>query len=188
MGPLSGAALQQKQSFLEGQLGAQIASEALTLVDDPLLPRGQDSRLFDDEGIAARRMMVVEKGILKTYYIDSYYGRKLGAEPTTGSPSNLVVAPGARTRDQIVAGVANGIFVTGFIGGNSNATTGDFSFGISGLRVENGKLTTPVFEMNISGSLKTLWRGLVEVGNDPYVVGSGRVPTLYFKGVQFSGG
>ena len=187
VGPLSGAALQQKQSFLEGQLGKRIASEALTLIDDPFLPRGQDSRLFDDEGISARRMTVVEKGILRTYYIDSYYGRKLGAEPSTGSPSNLVVAPGTRTRDQIVAGVAKGIFVTGFIGGNSNGTTGDFSFGISGLLVENGKLTTPVFEMNISGNLKTLWGGLAEVGNDPYVVGSGRAPTLHFKGVQFSG-
>ena len=187
VGPLSGAALQQKQSYLEGQLGKKIGSELLTLIDDPFIPRGLGSRLFDGEGITSRRMPIVEKGVLKAYYIDSYYGRKLTMEPTTGSPSNLVLEGGAKSRDEIIRGVSRGIFVTGFIGGNSNPTTGDFSMGISGMLIENGRMARPVFEMNISGSLKTLWGSLTEVGNDPYVFSSWRVPTLRFSDVQFSG-
>jgi PmbA protein len=154
IGPLSGAALQQKRSFLEGKLGQKVASEQMTLIDDPFILRGQGSLLFDLEGLAARRRTVIEKGILKTYFIDNYYGRKLGIEPTTGGPSNLVFDCGRKSCEDIIKGVTRGIFVTGFIGGNSNDTTGDFSFGISGLFIENGALVKPVYEMNISGNMK----------------------------------
>jgi PmbA protein len=187
IGPMSGSALQQKQSYLEGRLGQKIASELLTLIDDPFLLRGQGSRLFDGEGISARRMPVIEKGILKTYYIDSYYGRKLGAEPTTGDTSNLIFEYGPKSGEEIISGVSRGIFVTGFIGGNSNGTTGDFSFGISGMFIENGKRVKPVYEMNISGNMKELWSNLIEVGNDPNIYSGWRMPTLRFKEVQFSG-
>lgn len=186
-GPLSGAALQQKRSFLEGKLGQKVASERLTLIDDPFVVRGQGSRLFDSEGIAAKRRPIIEKGILKAYFIDNYYGRKLGQEPTTGSESNLVFEYGPKSCEEIIKGVARGIFVTGFIGGNSNDTTGDFSYGISGLLIENGVLGKPVYEMNISGNMKEFWNGLVEIGNDPNVHSSWRTPTLRFRDVQFSG-
>ena len=187
IGPMNGSALQQKLSFLEGKLGQKIASEKLTLIDDPFLLRGQGSRLFDGEGLAARRMPLIDKGVLKTYYIDTYYGRKLGMEPTSGSDSNLVFEYGAKSCEGILTGVSRGIFVTGFIGGNSNGTTGDFSFGISGLFIENGKPVKPVYEMNISGNLMTLWENLVDVGNDPDMYSGWRTPTLHFKEVQFSG-
>jgi len=187
IGPLSGAALQQKRSFLEGQLGQKVASERLTLVDDPFVLRGQGSRLFDSEGLTARRRVVIEKGILKTYFIDNYYGRKLGKEPTTGDVSNLVFEYGRKSCEDIIKGVARGIFVTGFIGGNSNDTTGDFSYGISGLFIENGILGKPVYEMNISGNMKDFWNRLVEIGNDPNMHSAWRTPTLRFQNVQFSG-
>jgi PmbA protein len=187
IGPMSGFAIQQKQSYLEGKLGQKVASELLTLLDDPFLLRGQGSRLFDGDGIAARRMPVIEKGILKTYYIDNYYGRKLGMEPTTGGTSNLVFEYGTKSMEEIIRGVTKGIFVTGFIGGNSNGTTGDFSYGISGMLIENGVMTRPVYEMNISGNMKDLWNSLVEVGNDPDPYNNWRMPTLRFKDVEFSG-
>lgn len=187
IGPMSGSALQQKQSYLEGKLGQKIASETLTLIDDPFIVRGQGSQLFDGEGLAAKRRPVIEKGVLKTYYIDSYYGRKLGMEPTTGDPSNLVFEYGAKSKEEIIRGVSRGIFVTGFIGGNSNGTTGDFSFGISGMFIENGKMVKPVYEMNISGNMKDFWSQLIEIGNDPHVYSGWRTPTLHFKDVQFSG-
>lgn len=187
IGPLSGSALQQKQSFLEGKLGQKVASERLTLIDDPFILRGLGSRLFDGEGLAARRRMVIEKGILKTYFIDNYYGRKLGIEPTTGGTSNLVFEHGGKSCDEIIKGVPRGIFVTGFIGGNSNGTTGDFSFGISGMFIENGSLVKPVYEMNVSGNMKEFWNELIEIGNDPDVYSAWRTPTLRFGNVQFSG-
>lgn len=187
IGPMSGSALQQKQSFLDGKLGQKITSELLTLIDDPFVQRGQGSRLYDGDGFAAKRMPVIENGILKTFYIDNYYGRKLGMEPTTGDSSNLVFEYGKISKDEIVKGVSRGIFVTGFIGGNSNSTTGDFSFGISGLFIVNGEMVKPVFEMNISGNMKDFWNRLVEVGNDPDLYSAWRTPTLHFKNVQFSG-
>jgi PmbA protein len=184
IGVLSGRALQQKRSFLDGMLGQVIAAPILTVVEDPFVPAGAGSRLFDGEGIAARKRTVVEKGVLRTYYIDSYYGRKLGLEPTTGGPSNLVFEAGSK---DVVKGVGKGILVSNFIGGNSNSTTGDFSFGIMGFLIENGQIGRPVNEMNVSGNYKQLWKQLAALGNDPYPYGSWRIPSLHFSDVQFSG-
>ncbi|MGC9969791.1 MAG: TldD/PmbA family protein [Bryobacteraceae bacterium] len=187
VGAMTGRALQQKSSFLDGMLGQAVASEKLTVSEDPFVPAGQGSRLFDAEGIAARKRAVIDQGVLKTYYIDSYYGRKLGVEPTTGRPSNLVFDLGDKDLAAMVQGISKGILVSNFIGGNSNGTTGDFSFGIMGFYIENGALRQPVNEMNISGNLKDLWKQLAATGNDPFPYGGWRIPTLHFTGIQFSG-
>ena len=186
-GPLSARSLQQKQSFLEGQIGKPIASKVLTVTDDPLIPKGFGSRLYDSEGIAAKKMTVIEAGVLKTYYIDDYYGRKLGMAPTTGGASNLIFALGKKSMNELIADVSDGVFITGFLGGNSNGTTGDYSFGIQGFRIEKGKLTTPLAEMNISGNQKELWKQLVALGNDPYPYASTKTPTMVFDGVSVAG-
>ncbi len=187
LGPLSGGALQQKRSFLEGKLGETIASPLVTLVDDPLVPKGFGSRLFDGEGIAAKRMPVLEAGVLKTYFIDTYYGKKLQMAPTTAGPSNLVWTLGDKDQAALLAAMKDGILVTGFLGGNSNGLTGDFSLGVQGFRVRGGKLAEPVGEMNISGNHLDLWKRLAAVGNDPFPYSSMKTPTLVFEGVQFAG-
>jgi PmbA protein len=184
---LSGSALQQKRSFLEGKAGTAIGSPALDVSDDPLVVRGLASRLFDGEGIAARRLPLVEKGVLKNYYVDTYYGKKLKMPPTTGGRSNLQWALGTKSREALLADAGDAVLVTGFIGGNSNSTTGDFSFGVQGFRVRGGKIAEPVSEMNISGNHLELWKKLVAVGNDPYPYSSVYTPTLVFEGVQFAG-
>lgn len=185
--PMSGRALQQKSSFLEGMLGKKIASEKLTVIDDPFVEKGLGSRFFDGEGLAAKWRVVIEKGVLRHYFIDNYYGKKLGMEPTTAWPSNVLFEYGTHSLDEMIAGVNRGILVTGFIGGNSNSTTGDFSFGIVGLLIDGGKTVRPVNEMNISGNMKEFWNQLSELGNDPYPYSSMRVPSLLFEGVNFSG-
>ena len=185
--PMSGWALQQKSSFLEGMLGKKIASEKLTVIDDPFVEKGLGSRFFDGEGLAAKRRVVIEKGVLRQYFIDNYYGKKLGMEPTSGGPSNILFDYGTRSLEEMIAGVKRGILVTGFIGGNSNSTTGDFSFGIVGLLIEGGKTVSPVNEMNITGNMKEFWNQLSDVGNDPYPYSSMRIPSLLFEGVNFSG-
>ena len=186
-GPLQAGSLQQKRSFLEGKLGQQIGSSQLTLVDDPLLPKGFGSRLFDGEGIAAKPIIFFEEGVLKSYYVDTYYGKKLEMAPTTGSPSNVVVQLGDKPQAQLLADMKEGILVTGFLGGNSNGTTGDFSFGVQGFRVRAGQIAEPVAEMNISGNLGDLMQRLVAVGNDAYPYSTIRTPTLVFEDVQFAG-
>jgi PmbA protein len=184
---LSGSALQQKRSFLEGRAGTAIGSPALSVADDPLVVRGLASRLFDGEGIAAKRLPMIEKGTLKNYYVDTYYGKKLRMAPTTGGRSNLQWSVGSKSQEALLTDVQDAILVTGFIGGNSNGTTGDFSFGVQGFRVRGGKAAEPVSEMNISGNHLDLWKHLVAVGNDPYPYSSAYTPTLVFEGVQFAG-
>ena len=149
-------------------LNKKIASEKMTVIDDPYLKKGLGSKLFDGEGLAAEKRVMIEKGVLKNYFIDNYYGKKLGWNPTTAGPSNMVYEYGSKSFDELLKEITKGIIVTGFIGGNSNSTTGDFSFGIVGLFVENGQIIKPVNEMNISGNAKEVWNQLVEMGNDPY--------------------
>ncbi len=184
---LSGQALQQKRSFLEGKLGQAVGSPLLTLTDDPLVPKGFGSRLFDGEGIAAKVLPIFEKGVLRSYYIDTYYGKKLQVAPTTGGSSNLEMANGERGQAGLLGEIEDGILVTGFLGGNSNGTTGDFSLGVQGFRIRAGQIAEPVAEMNISGNHLDFWKRLVAVGNDPWPYSTLRTPTLVFEGVQFAG-
>jgi PmbA protein len=187
LGPLAASALQQKRSFLDGKVGERVGSEQLDLADDPLVPRGLGSRRYDGEGLAARRFPVFEQGVLRSYYVDTYYGRKLGMAPTTRGASNLAWRLGTRSRDGLVADAGEGILVSGFLGGNSNGTTGDFSLGAQGFRIRGGRLAEPVGEMNVSGNHLELWTRLAAVGDDPYPYSASRTPTLVFEGVQFAG-
>ncbi len=186
-GPMRARSLQQRSSFLEGKLGEKIASDKLTMIDDPFVPSGMGSRHYDGDGFSARKRTIIDKGVLKEYFVDNYYGKKLGMEPNSGGTSNVVLESGSKSVDEMIASVDKGIYVTGFLGGNSNSTTGDFSYGIVGQLIEGGKIIKSVNEMNISGFLVDLWQGLGEVGNDPYIYSSWRLPTLKFNGVQFSG-
>jgi PmbA protein len=184
---LQGSALQQKRSFLEGKLGQRLFSPLMTVTDDPLLAQGFGSRKFDSEGIAARPRVLFDRGTLSSYYIDSYYGRKLQMPPTSGSATNLSWALGDKSRQQLVSAIKEGILITSFIGGNSNSGTGDFSVGVSGFRVRGGAVAEPVAEMNLSGNHLEFWNKLVAVGNDPFAHSALRTPSLVFEGVSIAG-
>jgi len=180
-------AIQQKSSFLDGRLGEKIGSDLFTVIDDPTLKKGLSSRHYDGDGIASKKRVMVDKGVLKQFFIDDYYGRKLGWEPNGGQTSNVLFAYGDKSQDGLVKGVEKGILVTGFIGGNSNPVTGDYSIGIVGQLIENGKLVHAVNEMNIAGNANELYNKLVAMGNDPYPYSSNRTPTMHFKDITFSG-
>jgi PmbA protein len=186
-GALQGSSLYQKQSFLIGKENKPIASELLTVYDDPLLQSGPGSRLFDDEGLSAVRRPIIEKGILKNYYIDNYYGRKLGMKLTSGSFSNVIFNTGTRSMDEIIGSLKKGVLITGFIGGNCNGTTGDFSYGIEGFFIQDGKIIHPVNEMNITGNMNQFWYSLAEVGNDINENSSIRIPSMMFENIDLSG-
>jgi len=186
-GPLSAASIQQKRSFLEGKVGAQVGSVRLDVRDTPLVPRGLGSRRYDGEGLPARAFPVFERGVLRNQYVDCYYGRKLGLAPTTARASNLAWALGERSPAGLLADLGEGVLVTGFLGGNSNSTTGDFSLGVRGFQVRGGRLAEPIGEMNVSGNHLELWSRLAAVGDDPYRYSAMRTPTLVFEGVQLAG-
>ena len=184
---LLGSALQQKNSFLLDKLGQKVVSDKLTLKDEPHWVGASGARYFDAEGVATEPRAIFENGVLKTYFIDTYNAKKMGVEPTISSPSLLVMNQGEKDLNGLIADIDKGILVTGFNGGNCNSSTGDFSYGIEGFLIENGKLTQPVNEMNITGNMLTLWSSLVAIGNDAPDNRSWRIPSLVFEGVNFSG-
>lgn len=184
---MNGSSIQQKNSFLIDKLGEKVVSNKLTITDDPFIPAGRGSRLFDSEGIATQERKIFKNGVLETYLIDTYYANKMGVEPTGGSTSNLVFDQGNKDMEGIISSMKRGIFVTGFNGGNCNETTGDFSYGIEGFLIENGKRTQAINEMNITGNMLTLWGNIAEIGNDPVPDSSWLTPSILFNKVDFSG-
>lgn len=184
---LYGSALQQRNSFLLDKLNEKVGADLLNLMDEPHLIGASGARYFDTEGVATERRPIFENGMLRTYFIDTYYAQKTGMVPTVNSPSLLIMQPGSKNLDELVGDVEKGILVTGFNGGNCNTSTGDFSYGIEGFLIENGKTTQPINEMNVTGNMISLWQSLVAVGNDARLTSSRRIPSLVFDGVDFSG-
>lgn len=183
-----GTAIQQKNTFLLNRLGDKIVSDKLTVIDNPHQKRAFGSRWYDGEGVATEDRVLIGKGVLNTYFIDTYNALKLNIQPTVASPSIIKLEHGIKNHSQLLNTMHQGIWLTGFNGGNTNSTTGDFSFGIEGFLVENGIATIPIGEMNITGNILDLWNNLVEVGNDPLSLNSSRqIPALLFEGVSFSG-
>lgn len=187
MSALSGRSIQQKDSFLIDKIGEKIASDLLTIIDDPFIVSGRASKYFDEEGLACVKRNIIKAGILENYQIDTYYGKKLHMEPTSGSLTNLVISSGSRSLDEMLKSLESGILVTDFNGGNSNSATGDFSYGIEGFLIEKGVPVQAISEMNITGNLKNLWMNFLAAGNDVYENSSWRIPSLMFDNVDFSG-
>jgi len=184
-----GSSIWRKSSYLVGREGTRVASDLVTIVDDPLIPRAPGSRPFDGEGLASRRNVVVEAGILKTYLCDSYSARKLSRASTASasrgggagvgaSTSNYILQPGADTPESIVKGTKRGLYVTDMMGFGFNAVTGDFSRGASGFWIENGEITFPVSEVTISLNVDDLWQRIDAIGSDLDLRTAMAAPTL----------
>jgi PmbA protein len=173
---VSGPALYRRASFLVGRLGERIAAPSVTVVDDGTIPGALGSRPFDGEGLEVRRTAVVEQGVLSSYLLDTYSGRKLGLPSThhavrdgsgvTVATTNLYLAPGASDPADLIKSVANGLYVTELIGFGVDNVTGDYSRGAVGLWIENGELTYPVEEITIAGNLLEMYKRVEGIGND----------------------
>ena len=187
MRPADARSVQQQRSFWAAILGEQAFSRKLTIVDDPLIVRGLASRHYDREGISAKVLPIVEEGVVSNLYVDTYYGRKADMTPTTGTPSNRVVIPGTSSLQELLAEAGSGVYVTSWLGGNADGTTGDFSLGLRGHMIENGQIGRPVGEMNVTGNLQELFSRLEALGNDPYPYSTTLAPSLVFSDVDFSG-
>ena len=187
LGPLYGRAIFERRSCMADKLGKDIAAEGFTLMDDPLLKRGLGSYPHDDDGMRAEQRSIVLNGRLQSFFLDVYHARRLERDPTTGGPSNLLVPSGSRSPAAIASGLDKAIRVEGFLGGNSNPATGDFSLGITGTLLEKGEPVQALSEMNISGNIFDLLQRFTEACDDPWRWSSWRTPTLFFDAVQFSG-
>lgn len=200
---LSASAIQQKNSFLEGCLGKKVFSQDFYLDDLARTPGKAGSRLFDTEGVATADRVVIEGGVVRMFFVNTYMAGKTGMEPTIEGVSRPVVRPfsvigkneepgieetGVRglTQKEIMLQCGEGILVTGFNGGNCNQTTGDFSYGIEGFLFRKGRIVHPVKEMVITGNMKDLWGSIIAAGTDAREGTRWQIPSLAFKDVTFN--
>lgn len=165
---VSGGALYRRASFLLDSAGSRIFPDWFSIEEDPFLTRGFRSASFDGEGVATRRSMLVDGGILQRYLLDSYSARKLGLASTgnAGGVHNLAVAANAGDLSDMCRTMGQGLLVTELIGQGVNAITGDYSRGAAGFWVENGEITYPVDGITIAGNLKDMFAAIEAVGND----------------------
>ena len=187
-GAAGGPSLYRRASFLLDRLGTRIGAPAVTIVDDGLLPRALGSRPFDGEGLATRRTVLVNEGVLESYLLDSYSARKLGKRSThhaarDGSgvgvaTTNLTLRPGTASPAELIHSVANGFYVTELIGFGVNGVTGDYSRGASGMWIENGELAYPVEEVTVAGNLLEMFDRIDGIGNDLVLRDRTSAPTV----------
>jgi PmbA protein len=184
----SGPSLYRRASYLCDRLGTRIAASGVTIVDDGSRPAGLGSRPFDGEGLATRRTVLVHEGVLASYLLDTYSGRKLGLASThhaardgsgvTVGTTNVMLQPGPATPEDLIGSVRNGLYVTELIGFGVNGVTGDYSRGAVGLWIENGRLTYPVEEITIAGNLLEMLAAIDGVGNDLVLRDRAASPTV----------
>jgi len=193
----NGSSIARKTSFLRDKLGERIFASGIDIVDDPLRPRGLRSRPFDAEGVAGRQRKLVEDGVLKTWLLDCATARELGMQTTghaqrgvssTPSPgaSNLHLAAGSKTPDQLIADIEDGFYVTDMIGMGVNLVTGDYSRGASGFWIEHGECTYPVSEVTIAGHLSEMFAALTPANDLVFRYGV-NAPTLRVEGLTVAG-
>ncbi len=195
---VSGYSLYKGASFLAGQLDKSLAPEYVTVYDDGRVVGGLGSRPFDGEGLPTRKTTVVERGILKSYLLDTYSGRKLGLASTGNAsrsvgenpsvgPTNFYLAPGTKTAQDIIKTVKQGLYVTDLIGFGINMVTGDYSRGASGFWIEGGELAYPVEEITIAGNLKEMFAGIEMIGSDLVFRGRIASPTVKIAEMMVAG-
>ncbi len=194
----SGYSIYRESSFLADQLGESIAASEVTIVDDGRLPGGLGSKPFDGEGQPTRRNVLVERGVLRTWLLDHYSGRKLGL-PSTGSAArgtgssprvgttNLWLEPGEKTLEELIAELDRGLVVTELIGMGFNPTTGDYSRGAAGLWVERGEVVHPVEEITIAGNLGEMLRSIDRIGSELVWRGRTASPPLRIASMTVAG-
>jgi PmbA protein len=202
----NGDAIYRHASFFSGMLGERVAGENITVIDDGTMVfdggntkiGGFGTRPFDGEGLPTRRTVLVERGILKNYVMNTYTARKLGMHSTgnasrglAGNPGigagNFYLEAGTLTPEQIIGDIKSGLYVTETMGHGVNLVTGDYSVGASGMWIENGEIAYPVEEITIAGNLKDMYRNIVAIGNDLVFHGASAAPTIRIEGMTIAG-
>lgn len=175
-GAISGAAIARKTSFLQQKLEARVFAPGVTIVDDPLRARGLRSRPFDGEGLSVSCQELVSDGTLNSWIADSASARQLGISPTGhaargvggapgASPSNLYLASGRRTREELLCAFPEAVLIIELIGQGVNPVTGDYSRGAVGFMVRGGQIAEPVAEVTVASNLLEMFATL-EAGAD----------------------
>ncbi|NQV83430.1 MAG: TldD/PmbA family protein [Rhodospirillales bacterium] len=194
---INGSSIARGTSFLKEKMGEKLFSDAVVIVDDPLRVRGLRSKSFDGEGVATKRLNVVEGGVLKSWILDLRSARQLGLE-TTGnasrgtssapSPSttNLYLGAGSENPEALIGDIQDGLYVTELMGSGVNGITGDYSRGASGFWIENGAVAYPVSELTIAGNLMDMFANLTAADDLEFRYGT-NAPTVRVEGMTVAG-
>ncbi len=167
-------------SLLKDKIGEQIASNLLTIVDDPFLEDGFASRGFDDEGMSTSKKDIIHEGVLTTYLHSLKTAKKFHASKTGNAkrasyksplaiaPSNFYVLPGSSSLEDMIGTIDNGVYIIDVAGLHSglNPVSGDFSLSASGYEIKGGKIHRPINQITIAGNLYTLFKDIEIIGND----------------------
>lgn len=186
---INGQAQYYRNSFLLNKKGNRIASPILTLTDTPVRRGMVGATLFDNDGIAAADLPLIDRGILRNYLISQYMSRKMqqsnlpDCKATRGATTILEFGNRQGSQAELLETMHNGLLVTGFNGGNCNGTTGDFSYGIEGFTVENGTIARPISGMLMTGNMLDLWNNLQLVADDAPAYVIWHTPSLLFSDV-----
>jgi PmbA protein len=195
-GAINGASVARKTSFLRDMMGKQVAAAAITVIDEPLRVRGQASRPFDGEGVEGQKLTMVEKGVLRHWFLSTSAAKELGLK-TNGrgsrsgssvSPSstNLSIEPGEKTPEELIASLKTGFYASEVFGQGVNMITGEYSRGASGFWIENGELAYPVSEVTIASNLKDMFLNMVPASDLDRNFATA-APTLLIEGMTLAG-
>jgi PmbA protein len=197
VGAVNGASIARKTSFLKDRLGEQLFSKNIRIIDDPLRVRGLRSQTFDAEGVAVRKLAIIDEGVLTSWLLDSATARELGLTTTghahrgvSSSPSpgayNLHLEAGEPTPTELMSDIKQGFYITDLIGSGVNGVTGDYSRGAAGFWIENGKLTYAVSEVTIAGHLLDIFKSLTPANDLAFRYGV-NAPTVRIEGLTIAG-
>lgn len=198
--PLTAEAVQKGRSLFANQVNQQIAAPAVTIIDDGTLAGGINTAPADGEGVPSERTVLVQNGVLQTFLHNTYTAHKEGAvstgngvrgsfkSPPEVGPTNMFIAPGTASEDEIVQSVDKGLYIFDLMGTHTaNPISGDFSLGVTGVLIEKGKLTRPVRQVILAGNILDFLSQIQVVGSNlRFYLGLG-APTLLVEPLTISG-
>ncbi|AKM08773.1 TldD/PmbA family protein [Croceicoccus naphthovorans] len=197
IGAMAGPAIARGASFLQDHEGKPVFDTGITIIDEPLRPQGLASHPFDGEGLPTAPTTLIADGVLTGWLLDAASARKLGRRPTghavrsggaapSVSTSNVVLQAGAESVSDLIADIADGVYITDLIGQGVNGVTGDYSRGASGFRIVGGEIAGPVSGITIAGNLLQMFAHL-RPANDLEMTHAVNVPTLRVDGMTVAG-
>jgi PmbA protein len=197
MGAINGASVARGTSFLKEKLGHKIFASGIFIHDDPRRVRGPRSRVFDGEGTPTKARALIEDGVLTTWLLDSRSARQLGmvstghasrgtSGPPSPSTSNLWLAAGTVTPDELMADIKLGLYITEMMGGGVNGVTGDYSRGATGFMIRDGKIAEPVAEITVAGHAIEMFANLIPANDLVFRRGTDS-PTVRIDGMTMAG-
>jgi PmbA protein len=194
---INGGSIARGTSFLKERMGQQIFARGVSVIDDPRRVRGLRSREFDGEGVPTYTQAIIEDGVLTTWYLDSRTARQLGLKtnghaargingPPSPSATNLYLAPGTVSPQELMADIKEGLYITEMMGSSINGITGDYSRGASGFMIRDGALAEPVAEITVAGSLPEMFLHLTPANDLRFRRGTD-APTIRIEGLTLAG-